>query len=78
VKKMALFTVALGVGLLMSIQAHATNLSGDGRYGDGQDRKAFDQTTDPMSVPEPSSLLMLASGLFALGGAGFVSRRKAN
>jgi len=74
-------TVALGFGLLAAIPAHATNMTGDGRYGDGQDRKAFAQTAgtqDPTTVPEPSSLLMLASGLMALGGAGFVSRKKAN
>jgi hypothetical protein len=77
VKKIAL-TVALGVGLLAAIPAHATNMTGDGRYGDGQDRKAFDQIQTPTSVPEPSSLLMLASGLMALGGVGFVRRRKEN
>ena len=78
-KKMAL-GLAFGVSLLMTIPAHATNMTGDGRYGEGRDRQAFVQTgsQDPTSVPEPGSLLMLASGLMALGGAGFVSRKKAN
>jgi hypothetical protein len=77
VKKMAL-GLAFGVSLLMTIPAHATNMTGDGRYGEGRDRQAFVQTQDPTPVPEPSSLLMLASGLMALGGAGFVSRKKEN
>ena len=76
-KKMAL-AATFGVALLMAIPAHAGNRDSDGRWGHGRDRKSFDVVTAPTSVPEPSSILMLASGLVALGGAGFLGRRKAN
>jgi hypothetical protein len=47
----------------------------DNPWGSGGAYLSIGPTTNPVSVPEPGSIVLIASGLFVLAGAGKMRRR---
>ncbi len=80
------FAVAFAVVLLAAVPAHADNRHGDGRwwwghdrrlpwaYGNNENKNITPNPSDTISVPEPSSFLMLGSGLIMLAGLALLRR----
>jgi PEP-CTERM motif len=80
-KKIALAVIVLR--MLAAVPAHANGRQGDHMLYHGYWGHDRDQTSDPIatsnpaSVPEPSSVLMFGSGLLTLAGIGLLRRKNA-
>jgi hypothetical protein len=62
--------IAFAVALLGALPAHASGPQGEYH----RTKPQFCRISDPTSVPEPSSFLMLGSGLLTLAGIGTLRR----
>jgi hypothetical protein len=80
--KKSVLVVAFAAVMLATVPAYATDRDGDHRIYRGywnhqKESSVPGGLSDPASMPEPSSVLMLGSGLIALAGIGLLRRRKA-
>ena len=71
-----IFSVLILMSALLISAADVYAMAGGGHGRGGQSSSASSWGGDSASVPEPSTIYALSSGLTLLGGAGYYLRRR--